>query len=139
MTSYLLIEIVDEDIVEQTIEGLKDYHETVKLVGVYRKPTKFCECTDRTRADITTGKKYGWNVCRKCGKPPYLAYQTPRNLLIDYTIHQTEAERLIFDRGWWHPENATWKQIQHSYNDRAFEKPRFGLDFFNRPVVDKNV
>jgi hypothetical protein len=35
--------------------------------GVYKKPTVFCQCdaaTGRTR-----GKKYGWWVCRKCGKP----------------------------------------------------------------------
>lgn len=41
--------------------------------GVWKKPTKFCECTENAstlrKRGWTRGKKYGWWVCSICHKP----------------------------------------------------------------------
>lgn len=40
--------------------------------GVWKKPTLFCECESRDKKrGFTRGKKYGWWVCVKCGKPSW--------------------------------------------------------------------
>lgn len=40
--------------------------------GVWKKPTKFCECKgDMRKRAFTRGRKYGWWVCNKCGKPTH--------------------------------------------------------------------
>lgn len=35
--------------------------------AVFKKPTQFCECTGEK--SFTRGRKYGWYVHAKCGKP----------------------------------------------------------------------
>jgi len=58
-----------------------------ELVAVYKKPTKFCECTATKKRGWTRGKKYGWWVCDQCKKPSKVAatevstVTTYRNLL----------------------------------------------------------
>jgi hypothetical protein len=47
-------------------------HATVR--AVYKRPTVFCDESDghkkgKTSAGFTRGRKYGWWVCAKCGKP----------------------------------------------------------------------
>jgi hypothetical protein len=38
--------------------------------GVWKKPTKYCDCTGNMKSRaFTRGRKYGWWVCDKCGKP----------------------------------------------------------------------
>ena len=39
-------------------------NETLELIGVFKKPTLYCNPSDGHR-----GKKYGWWVCGICGKP----------------------------------------------------------------------
>jgi hypothetical protein len=67
------IESVDKDEVYRDTSGWLEDAERVHsffVRGVYKKPTKFCECTGnmKNRA-FTRGTKYGWWVCTKCGKP----------------------------------------------------------------------
>jgi hypothetical protein len=151
MVSYILIEVADEEQVKQFLMDQQYYlnepgthrfltdvqeHEIeYKLIGVYRKPTMFCSCVQEKKREVnkqmTVGKKYGWHVCVLCGKPPHFMYQTPRNLLLDGK-HQTEGEVIHFTRGWWHPENASYKEIQQSHNERPFDKPYLGIDPFHR-------
>lgn len=41
--------------------------------GVWKKPTIFCDCESTKRVDgFTRGRKYGWWVHAKCGKPSKL-------------------------------------------------------------------
>lgn len=37
--------------------------------GVYRKPTKFCNCHGIKKRGFTRGRKFGWWVCSQCSKP----------------------------------------------------------------------
>jgi hypothetical protein len=44
------------------------------VIGVFKKPTKYCDPGDghrgkKTSGGWTRGKKYGWWVCGICGKP----------------------------------------------------------------------
>lgn len=46
----------------------------MKVIGVFKKPTKYCDPNDghrrgKTSSAWTRGKKYGWWVCAVCGKP----------------------------------------------------------------------
>jgi hypothetical protein len=48
--------------------------------GVFKKPTQFCACTDYNGKSVR-GKKWGWWVHIKCGKPVEGHFHAPRNLL----------------------------------------------------------
>jgi hypothetical protein len=94
MPFYVLLEVETEDEAKElvtgsawqesvlvttphkTVEGASNTHKVyVKPRGVYRKPTKFCDASDGHRGGHKTyqgwsrGKKWGWMVCAKCGKP----------------------------------------------------------------------
>lgn len=49
-----------------------------KVIAVFKMPTKFCDPSDghrsgrKTYQGWTRGKKYGWWVCARCGKPTKL-------------------------------------------------------------------
>lgn len=47
------------------------FEKEVFVRGVYKRPTKYCDCTySRNGKDgFTRGKKYGWWVHSRCGKP----------------------------------------------------------------------
>lgn len=50
----------------------------VELCGVWKEPTLFCDPLDghrgkKTEGGYTRGRKYGWWVCGKCGKPSKFA------------------------------------------------------------------
>lgn len=66
-----MLEYPDRNILTPAQEN--DVHATVR--GVWKKPTVFCECRveravkGKTTSGWTRGKKYGWWVCAKCGKP----------------------------------------------------------------------
>src|SRR6266496_15659 len=41
----------------------------MRLYGIWKAPTMFCECTTLKKRAFTRGKNYGWYVCTQCGKP----------------------------------------------------------------------
>lgn len=47
--------------------------DTMVVVGIFRKPTKYCDCKVKglwSRQDgWTMGRKYGWWVHNRCGRP----------------------------------------------------------------------
>lgn len=44
-------------------------HFRPQVRGIFKKPTKFCECTSLKGRGFFRGKKWGWWVCSKCGRP----------------------------------------------------------------------
>lgn len=54
-----------------------------RVRALFAKPTKFCECTLGADEEPVSarGKKWGWWVHRKCGRPRKGNCQHPRNLL----------------------------------------------------------
>lgn len=80
MAKYVLLEFGDDEEADEFCQRFtEDVEERAKYqrVGiyafvraVYKKPTKFCECKgDMRKRAFTRGRKYGWWVCTKCGKP----------------------------------------------------------------------
>src|SRR5689334_9902659 len=53
---------------------------TVEVVGVFKKPTLFCECTNRGDKSVR-GAKWGWWLHKDCGKPKRGNIHHPWNLL----------------------------------------------------------
>jgi len=53
---------------------------TAKVVGLFAKPIKFCECPKPGDRQVR-GAKFGWWVHAECGKPMKGHCQHPRNLL----------------------------------------------------------
>jgi hypothetical protein len=53
---------------------------SVRIVGLYKKPSKFCECAAPSEKSVM-GTKYGWWVCKVCFRPQKGVWQVPRNLL----------------------------------------------------------
>lgn len=63
-----VIKYADQGLILSADGGLQ--HHTPLVRGVWRKPTKFCECRgDKKNRGFRRGQKYGWWVHSKCGKP----------------------------------------------------------------------
>lgn len=81
MAKYVLLQFDDDAEADRFLEGVEEGDVgigdgiTIALLkfavrGIWRKPTKFCECkTDMRRGGFRRGQKYGWWVHAKCGKP----------------------------------------------------------------------
>lgn len=96
MASYVLVEFDNDDQAQKLIDQLET-KESMRAVGLFRKPTKFCECPplfgSQQSSEITRGDRFGWWVhraCRRARKAP----QSPRNLL--EPIDRPARDRDIF-------------------------------------------
>lgn len=49
----------------------------LEVVGVYRRPTLFCERNGcgRRPTGFTWGKKWGWQICTTCARPAKMYWQ----------------------------------------------------------------
>jgi hypothetical protein len=69
----VVLQVEDDALVDRFIkENLEDPSliPQATIVGVFKAPTKFCECgPGNHKAGFTRGQKYGWWVCAKCKKP----------------------------------------------------------------------
>ncbi len=85
MAKYVLLEFANDDEADgfqATMQSayLDNPDAAIKVKGVFKKPTKFCECLKPSDRSLL-GEKYGWRVCPTCVKPKRGAWQHPRNLL----------------------------------------------------------
>lgn len=62
---------------------------SVRVVGMFFKPTQFCECPQGEQT--ARGKKYGLQV-HSCGKPIRGRWQHPRNLV-------KEDDKTLYEQG----------------------------------------
>lgn len=79
MAKYVLLSFDDDKAADEFVQRFTDdvqERATYQRIGiyafvraVYKKPTKFCECTGVKNRGFTRGKKFGWWVCAQCGKP----------------------------------------------------------------------
>lgn len=88
MAKYVLLQFNDDAQADRLIAALQEWPEAidvsgeitatepewyrvvgVQLRGIFKLPTKFCECTNLKRRGFTRGKKYGWWVCDQCRRP----------------------------------------------------------------------
>jgi hypothetical protein len=71
MARYVLV-MVDNNEVADRLRYKLDRVSGIKVVGMFAKPTKFCEgkCqVGNPNARSITGKKFGWRLCPVCHKP----------------------------------------------------------------------
>ena len=76
---YLLIEFDEETSalkLKEQIDGLSRRGKPFRVVGLFAKPTNYCECgidtwttTARRVATTKRGRKFGWHVCTTCKRP----------------------------------------------------------------------
>lgn len=80
MARYLLVEVDENDRADKLREKL-DAVPGLRVIGLWFKPTKFCECEGPWENSIR-GKKYGVYMCPECKLPrPQGPHQRPMNLL----------------------------------------------------------
>lgn len=80
MARYLVVQVDENDRAEKLAAKL-DEVAGIDVIGIFGKPTQFCECEGPWENSIR-GKKYGWNICPTCGKPRKDGpHQRPLNLL----------------------------------------------------------
>lgn len=65
MAVYVLLSFDDDGDAKAFIENII---KNVSVRGVFKQPTKFCECQNNSLG-FTRGAKYGWWVCARCGYP----------------------------------------------------------------------
>jgi len=89
MAKYVLLEFDDDAEAESfartimqndRLIDLADTVETIRVRGVFKKPTQFCTCVPMEKSSVR-GAKWGWWLCSKCAKPKSGAMHQPRNLL----------------------------------------------------------
>lgn len=86
MAQYVLIQFDSNEEAAGFVKTLEwDTVGSVQVVGIFQKPTLFCECPTPSEKS-KRGAKWGWWLCMNqgCGKPKRGQFQQPRN--------QTEPE-----------------------------------------------
>lgn len=108
MARYVVIEFPDNEDAEEFIRRTNDLNEDARkeklsfrrrIVGVFVKPGKTCECLDRNKANygdknwphatIARGEKFGWWVCSRCNRPRAAGHQLVNQLLMSETYEGT--------------------------------------------------
>lgn len=98
----------DSDILTPTQEN----HVRAEVCGAWKEPTLFCNPLDghrgkKTEGGYTRGRKYGWWVCGKCGKPSKFAQgSTKWELALGTNLIPSELCKGMFKerlRGWESP------------------------------------
>src|SRR2546423_1462288 len=83
MAKYVLVEFDDDAEADKLVEFIGDgivipapqeggawQYLKPRIRAVFKKPTKFCDCSmGKNAKSFTRGKKYGWWVHAACGKP----------------------------------------------------------------------
>jgi hypothetical protein len=86
MAKYVLVEFDRDEDADAFADTLQGPDTTVRAIGLYKKPTQFCECPNSGEKSAF-GQKWGWFVHKDCGKPRKGVYQGPKNLLDPNTPH----------------------------------------------------
>ena len=83
MSMYVLVEFDNDDQAQRLVDAMQG-KKAFRVVGLFKKPTKFCECPPMTdlqqSREVALGERFGWRVHRKCRRARK-APQAPRNLL----------------------------------------------------------
>ena len=86
MVMYVLLRFEDDDIAEEIVKGGygdtgEDLALVAKPVGLYKGPTKFCECEYNPNESRNRGARYGWMLCKHCNRAVKTMGQNPINIL----------------------------------------------------------
>ena len=103
MARYVVLEFFDNVEAEKFVREVNGQNEInrsarrpflKRVVGVFVKPGKTCECGDATRINygdknqkhgITRGEKFGWWVCTRCNRPRAAGHQLENQIKLSET------------------------------------------------------
>lgn len=72
---------LEADSFTETMQGGSE-DASMKVVGVFKSPTMFCECPPQNNPKSVRGQKWGWWLHKDCGKPRKGNVHHPYNLLL---------------------------------------------------------
>jgi len=84
MAKYVVVEF-DSDEDAEGFAGTLEWEghtATIRVAGVFKKPTMFCECPPSNNPKSVRGAKWGWWLHKDCGKPRKGNVHHPRNLIL---------------------------------------------------------
>src|SRR6478609_2303574 len=115
MARYVVVEFPDnaeaESFVRQVMEQNRFARQDrlpflSRIVGVFVKPGKTCECGDRNKANygdknwhhatIARGEKFGWWVCSRCNRPRAAGHQLVNQIVASETYEGTSFNDFEF-------------------------------------------
>lgn len=98
MARYLLVQVDDNDRAEKLRQKL-DPVAGIRVVGMFARPTKFCDCKTESAIGINArsvqGAKYGWRLHEECRRPKRLFHQL-KNLLDPEDLNMAIQYRDLF-------------------------------------------
>lgn len=103
MARYLLVEFDGNDSADRMramIDDAEAKGKGFRVVGMFSKATKLCECPTRSDKSVK-GSKYRWWLCPECRKPKKGAEQTLWNMLDDQDTPTKYLEMHIGVRWVW--------------------------------------
>lgn len=113
MAVYVLVEASDEEVAQEIV---RNPQAGTTVCGVWKRPTKFCDCSRGAKA-YTRGKKYGWWTCAQCHKPSEFAQSATKwelalgtNLLPAWACPMPFNKRL---KGWRSPVEWSGEGLEH--------------------------
>lgn len=103
MAKYVVLEFEDDKDADGLVEGLNAvgyilsasenssmWKTYPNVVGVFKKPTLFCECPPQNNPKSVRGQKWGWWLHKDCGKPRKGNVHHPRNLILPKEASMTD-------------------------------------------------
>lgn len=118
MARYILVAVDDNKRAATLIERLKTLA-GVEIVGLFPKPTKFCECTGPHAKGPNSwsvlGRRFGWHNCSECRLPRKGSQTYMKNLL-------NEADLPI-------EFNTCWVHVREPWSDP--------VTLYGREVIDR--
>ena len=108
MARYIVVEFYDNDDANEFVQRLEEENAENRnmrlsfrrrVVGIFVKPGKTCECPDWNRANygdknwhaasVARGEKFGWWVCTRCNRPRKAGHQLVNQLPMSETYEGT--------------------------------------------------
>ena len=80
-----------------------------EVVGVFKKPTMFCECGPAGNQWWQEGRKWGWQICVKCGKPGHQGSHRYPDRALGRNLIPAKHLKLKYRRHPQHTSSAEWE------------------------------
>lgn len=107
MARYIVLKVDSNDIVDKLLEKFSVVS-SVKVVGLFASPTKFCEGKCNSEGKSIRSRKWGTWHCPVCRLPTKARMHNPRNLLQDPNLHPRFADFFI----------SVWEPFENDPHER---------------------
>lgn len=118
MARYMMLRVENNETAEKLMTKFEPV-ESVKVVGLFVAPTKFCEGKCDNKGKSIRSKKWGTRHCPVCKLPKQNVMQQPRNLLQDMDLHPRFTDMFL---SVWEPFT---NDPEGKYGADAIERKKF--------------